>query len=274
MNSYLNLILNQVQKSEIEKNGVPEHFTKIFKKIKLLRKYIYEIFLITLQDQAMFNIGSLIKMNAHGELPIFLNSETNYYPEEIADIIIKTIEQVNGIFETIVSDSKLYCKEEGEKIRENGVKEKALNLYIKKIDDKEIYIENESAGIKKIISILSALVYYVKEENALVVIDELDAHIFEYLLAIILKNISEIAKGQLIFTAHNLSPLERLEKENIVITSIEKEKVNYSYLKNVSKTTNLRQKYIRSQAIWSEDNIIPLNLNESALKMYLKKLVK
>lgn len=285
MNSYLNLILNQVQKSEREKNEVPEHFTKIFKKINLLRKYIYEIFLITLQDQAMFNIGSLIKMNihvdkvygemnAHGELPIFLNSETNYYPEEIADIIIKTIEQVNGIFETIVSDSKLYCKEEGEKIRENGVKEKALNLYIKKIDDKEIYIENESAGIKKIISILSALVYYIKEENALVVIDELDVHIFEYLLAIILKNISEIAKGQLIFTAHNLSPLERLEKENIVITSIEKEKVNYSYLKNVSKTTNLRQKYIRSQAIWSEDNIIPLNLNESALKMYLKKLVK
>lgn len=91
MNSYLNLILNQVQKSEREKNEVPEHFTKIFKKIKLLRKYIYEIFLITLQDQAMFNIGSLIKMNAHGELPIFLNSETNYYPEEIADIIIKTI---------------------------------------------------------------------------------------------------------------------------------------------------------------------------------------
>ncbi|WP_370464347.1 hypothetical protein [Leptotrichia sp. oral taxon 223] len=78
-----------------------------------------------------------------------------------------------------------------------------------------MYIENESSGIKKIISILSVLVYYVKEE-ALVVIDELNTHIFEYLLAIILKNISEIAKGQLIFTAHNLSPLERLEKENIV----------------------------------------------------------
>jgi hypothetical protein len=78
----------------------------------------------------------------------------------------------------------------------------------------------------------------------------------------------------LIFTAHNLSSLERLEKENIIITSIEKDKVNYSYLKNVSKTKNLQQKYIRSQAIWSENNIISLNLNESALKMYLKKLVK
>ena len=78
----------------------------------------------------------------------------------------------------------------------------------------------------------------------------------------------------MIFTAHNLSPLERLEKENIIIISIEKDKVNYSYLKNVSKTKNLQQKYISSQAIWSENNIIPLNLNESALKMYLKKLVK
>jgi hypothetical protein len=78
----------------------------------------------------------------------------------------------------------------------------------------------------------------------------------------------------LIFTAHNLSPLERLEKENIIIISIEKDKVNYSYLKNVSKTKNLQQKYISSQAIWSENNIIPLNLNESALKIYLKKLVK
>ncbi len=78
----------------------------------------------------------------------------------------------------------------------------------------------------------------------------------------------------MIFTAHNLSPLERLEKENIIIISIEKDKVNYSYLKNVSKTKNLQQKYISSQAIWSENNIIPLNLNESALKIYLKKLVK
>ena len=78
----------------------------------------------------------------------------------------------------------------------------------------------------------------------------------------------------MIFTAHNLSPLERLEKENIIIISIEKDKVNYSYLKNLSKTKNLQQKYIRSQAIWSENNIISLNLNKSALKMYLKKLLK
>ena len=103
------------------------------------------------------------------------------------------------------------------------------------------------------------MVHFIKGENALVVIDELDAHIFEYLLAVILKKISEVAKGQLIFTAHNLSPLERLSRENIIITSIDNGKVSYNYLKNITKTTNLRQKYIRSQTVWSEDNIIPIN---------------
>lgn len=51
----------------------------------------------------------------------------------------------------------------------------------------------------------------MQDENALIVIDELDAHIFEYLLAEILKNMSEIAKGQLVFTAHNLSVMEVLD---------------------------------------------------------------
>ena len=170
------------------------------------------------------------------EVPIFLVPENNYYPEEIANLIFETIEQINGIFRTMVSDSILLCKEEGEKVGAYGVKEKALNLYVKKWND-EIFIENESAGIKKIISILSALVHFIKGENALVVIDELDAHIFEYLLAVILKKISEVAKGQLIFTAHNLSPLERLSRENIIITSIDNGKVSYNYhrLYNIEK---------------------------------------
>ncbi len=287
MNSYLNLILVQVQKNQKKENKVElsPYLEELFYSLGQLKNYIYEMFIITLQDQAMFNMGNLIKMNihldredkaiskVHGEVPIFLVPENNYYPEEIANLIFETIEQINGIFRTMVSDSTLLCKEEGEKVGAYGVKEKALNLYVKKGDD-EIFIENESAGIKKIISILSALVHFIKGENALVVIDELDAHIFEYLLAVILKKISEVAKGQLIFTAHNLSPLERLSRENIIITSIDDEKVSYNYLKNITKTTNLRQKYIRSQTVWSEDNIIPINLNEAALSLYLKKLVK
>ena len=102
----------------------------------------------------------------------------------------------------------------------------------------------------------------------------MDAHIFEYLLAVILEQISEIARGQLIFTAHNLSPMERLKGENIIITSINDDEINYNYFKRVSQTTNLRQKYIRSQMIWSEDNINPLNISETEIALYMRELIK
>ena len=127
---------------------------------------------------------------------------------------------------------------------------------------------------KKLISIAAALIYCMQDENALIVIDELDAHIFEYLLAEILKNMSEIAKGQLVFTAHNLSVMEVLDSNSIIITSIKDGDVSYNYFKKVSKTANLRQRYLRSQFMWSEDNINPLELNSSSLRASMRNLVE
>ncbi|MGL5357332.1 MAG: AAA family ATPase, partial [Cetobacterium sp.] len=106
---------------------------------------------------------------------------------------------------------------------------------------KKIAIENESTGIIKLISLLSALVYYVQDERAIVLIDELDIHIFEYLLATLLEKLSKYAKGQLIFTAHNLLPLEKLNRNSIIISTIENEQTTYVYFKGTSGTTNLRQ---------------------------------
>src|SRR3712207_245764 len=131
-----------------------------------------------------------------------------------------------------------------------------------------------STGIIKLVSLLSAMIYYVQDEGAIVAIDELDIHIFEYLLAMLLEKLSQYAKGQLIFTAHNLLPMEKLQKDSIIIsTRNDKHDIEYTYLKGISKTTNLRQKYLKSQRMWSEENIEPLLLNTSALDMYIKKLV-
>ena len=49
--------------------------------------------------------------------------------------------------------------------------------------------------------------------------DELDAGISEVLLGTLLHTIEETGKGQLIFTSHNLRPLEVLSKDNIVFTT-------------------------------------------------------
>lgn len=86
-------------------------------------------------------------------------------------------------------------------------------------EEKRISLKKESTGIIKLVSLLSAMIYYVQDEGAIVAIDELDIHIFEYLLAMLLEKLSQYAKGQLIFTAHNLLPMEKLQKDSIIIST-------------------------------------------------------
>lgn len=68
--------------------------------------------------------------------------------------------------------------------------------------------------------------------------------------------------------------MEKLNRNSIIISTIENDDTTYVYFKGTSGTTNLRQKYLRSQSMWSETNISPLLLNESVLELYLRKLMK
>src|SRR5699024_8797227 len=63
--------------------------------------------------------------------------------------------------------------------------------FLSRKGDIELPLRSESAGTLKIISILSTLVAVYNNSNAFVVIDELDAGIFEYLLGELLEVISE-----------------------------------------------------------------------------------
>lgn len=68
--------------------------------------------------------------------------------------------------------------------------------------------------------------------------------------------------------------MEVLTKNSIIIsTKNQNNDVIYTYLEKTSNTTNLRQKYIKSQVMWSEENISPLLLNNSALDLFIRKLV-
>ena len=82
-----------------------------------------------------------------------------------------------------------------------------------------------------------------------------------------------LAKGQLIFTGHNLLPMEKLGKDSIIIATESNDDIVYTFMKGISNSTNIRQKYLRSQALWSEDNIEPLHLNIPALNVFVKGLV-
>ena len=83
----------------------------------------------------------------------------------------------------------------------------------------------------------------------------MDSGIYEYLLGELLIAFEEYGKGQLVFTSHNLRPLEVLKKEEIVFTTSTPDN-RYIRLKGVGRTNNLRDLYLRE--IVDEDQDEPL----------------
>lgn len=103
----------------------------------------------------------------------------------------------------------------------------------------------ESEGVKKLASILVLLVDVYSKPGACVAIDELDSGIFEFLLGELLQVLQDHGRGQLIFTAHNLRPLETLDKTSLVFTTTNPGN-RYVTFKGSKSTNNLRSQYLRA----------------------------
>ena len=93
-----------------------------------------------------------------------------------------------------------------------------------------------------------------------------DSGIYEYLLGDCLEVMQDKAKGQLIFTSHNLCPLEILENDSLLYTTVNPENcyIKSSYIKN---TQNTRLSYLRTiklggqkEKLYNETNIYEMKL--------------
>ena len=131
---------------------------------------------------------------------------------------------------------------------------------------KAIPLKYESEGIKKIISILQLLVVVYNRASITVAIDELDAGVFEYLLGELLRIISEKGKGQLLFTSHNLRPLETLDRGFIAFTTTNPSN-RYIRMSKLKDNNNLRDFYFRDIVLGEqiEEVYDPTNNAEIAL---------
>ena len=118
-----------------------------------------------------------------------------------------------------------------------------------------IPIRMESEGIIKIISILNALIQAFGNPSICLVIDELDAGIFEYMLGELLDIFHKSAKGQLIFTSHNLRALEMLDKDSIMFSTTNPDR-RYIHMKHLKSSNNLRDVYLRSITLGGQDEVI------------------
>ena len=180
--------------------------------------------------------------------PVVLDAEKKELLSEIVD-------QINTVLYTIIPGMSIAVKDNGKQAMDSGEDGWKVELMSIRGDKKPIPIRMESEGIIKIVSILNALIQAFGNPSICLVIDELDAGIFEYMLGELLDIFRKSAKGQLIFTSHNLRALEMLDKESIMFSTVNPNN-RYIHMKNVKGSNNLRSMYIRSITLGGQEEII------------------
>lgn len=116
---------------------------------------------------------------------------------------------------------------------------------------KENPISSESYGICKLYKLCSYMSRMI-DYDVLLVVDELDEGLHEYLVGSILLFLQKQKRGVFIFTAHNLRPLQILDKKCIFFSTQNPQK-RFTNMKNIKTTNSLKESYIRQLSIGSLD---------------------
>jgi AAA15 family ATPase/GTPase len=133
---------------------------------------------------------------------VLYEKELEEYKEEIKKKTI-FIKLFKPNIKAIKVEYKLAKSSDNEKIY-------AVNDFID-YGDYSIDIELESVGIKKLMNLYTSLKHL--SIGGILVIDELDSHINDVYLVKLIEYISKYSNGQLIFTTHNVSPMETLKSK-------------------------------------------------------------
>lgn len=231
-----------------------------------------ELFVIETRNSGLISMDALplafnYKGNntiTYGNLMMSLDAAAPV-PEDEYDIVKKVIANMNIVLKQIVPDLTIDIVDLGPTVLKDGKFGRLIQLLSLK-NGKAIPFQYESEGIKKIVSILQLLIAVYNNPSITVAIDEIDAGVFEYLLGELLNIISEKGKGQLIFTSHNLRPLETLDKGFIAFTTTNPEK-RYIRMTNVKGNNNLRDFYYRDIVLGEQSEQVydPTNNFEIAL---------
>lgn len=194
------------------------------------------------------------QMRAKGDFAIPLMAPVTL-DKERKELLGVIVEQINTVLYTIIPGMNIEVRDYGKQALDSGEDGWKMELMSVREGHRPIPIRMESEGIVKIISILNALIQAFGNPSICLAIDELDAGIFEYMLGELLDIFQNSAKGQLIFTSHNLRALEMLGKESIMFSTTNPEN-RYIHMKNVKGSNNLRSMYIRSITLGGQDEMI------------------
>lgn len=210
---------------------------------------------VKINQLAAINTKDILPVNVYTEagnsimqgcLPLMMNGQGKI-PKVLFDQLNGAIDAINVALKAIIPDLRIDLRPIHEEIDKDGNKNISAEVYSVR-NGKEFLTRYESEGIKRIISLLNYLISLYNYPEICLVVDELDSGIFEYLLGEILGVLHEEAKGQLIFTSHNLRAFEKLDTKNIICTTINP-KNRYIRLTGKEKNHNPRDFYIRTITI-------------------------
>lgn len=254
----------------IRKNCKKEYHLDLFENLVWFGNY--ELFIIDTSNSGLITLNALPLAfqyeekgrAAVGSLMIRLNEPT-LIPQDAVDVVKKVVDNMNIVLTQLVPGLTIGVKDLGTELFANGNTGSKIQLTSNK-NSKEIPLRYESEGIKKIISILQLLIVVYNKSSITVAVDELDSGVFEYLLGELLRIISEKGKGQLIFTSHNLRPLETLDRGFIAFTTTNPDN-RYIRLVNVKTNNNLRDFYYRDIILGEQSETVyePTNNYEISL---------
>lgn len=254
--------------------------------IESLRRFaLVDLFVIKNSGDGIMNISALLPVSFiiadgdnkihKGNVPFIINDATDI-PYGFYDIIKDILGQMNIVLKRLIPDVQIAMVKLGEHLSDTG--EKLFRVeYVSKKVGYDVPLRNESEGIRKIISMIGAIINFYNKSEAFTVIDEIDAGIFEYLLGELLEVLQEGGRGRMLFTSHNLRPLEKLKKDNLYFTTCNENK-RFIKLKNVKPNNNLRDFYYRvvqlggqSEELYEATNLEELSIALKRAGKYVKK---
>lgn len=269
-NEYINLLSN----SNNEKISIVGNI------LNQLKKQInYNLFVYDNRDDSLFEIGIGTLFGVykddneniiHGK---FLMSIDKFeIKKDEFEMYKGFLNQINIFISSFVEGFQTELKIFSEKIKEDGISylKVAVN---RKINNRELPLSEESAGIRKLFSISCAIIQVYGNPSAWLAVDELDSGVFEKLLGQIVKVIQDYGKGQLLFTAHNLNPLENLNYESIVF-STNNPYNRYIRFNKIKKTNNLRDLYLRALSVGGLKEKLSSDVEEEDINLALYEAFK
>lgn len=194
---------------------------------------------------------------------IKLTDETNV-PQDAYELIADRFAVIDKVIAKIIPNMSLRVANRGTRVDEKGEPSVIIEL-VSVRNENEIPLRYESDGIKKLIYIMYSLIAMYNDSSVTVAIDELDSGVFEYLLGEILAVLQEYAKGQLIFTSHNLRALEVLDKKNVMFSTAN-ENNRYIRFKNIKGSNNLRDVYYQDILLGGQDECVYEPTSQSSIR--------